>query len=44
MVDKIKSATICGDPVKMVRDDTRITFIYRHKHKKEITLSIKIIS
>jgi hypothetical protein len=43
-VDKIKSATIYGDPVKMVRDDKRITFIYSHKHKEEITLSIKIIS
>jgi beta-galactosidase len=41
-VDKIKSATMYGDPVKMVRDDTRITFIYSHKHKEEMTLSIKI--
>ena len=43
-VDKIKSATIYGHPVKMVRDDKRITFIYSHKHKEETTLSIKIIS
>jgi len=43
-VDRIKSATIYGDPVKMVRDDKRITFIYSHKHQEEITLSIKIIS
>ena len=43
-VDKIKSATIYSDPVKMVRDDKRITFIYSHKHKEEITLSIEVLS
>ncbi len=43
-VDKIKSATIDGDPVKMVRDDKRIAFIYSHKHKDEMTLSIRILS
>ena len=43
-VDRIKSATIYGDPVKMVRDDKRIAFIYSHKHKEEMTLSIRILS
>ena len=43
-VDKIKSATIYGDPVTMVCDDKRTTFIYRHKHKEEMTLSIRILS
>jgi len=43
-VDKIKSATIYGDPVKMVRADNRIAFIYSHKHKEEMTLSIRILS
>jgi beta-galactosidase len=43
-VDKIKSATIQGDPVKMVRDEKRVTFIYSHKHKEEMTLSIRILS
>jgi hypothetical protein len=43
-VDKIKSATIYGDTAKMVRDDKRTTFIYSHKHKEEMTLSIRITS
>ena len=43
-VDRIKSATIFGRPVKTVRDHKRITFIYSHKHKEEIILSIKMLS
>ena len=38
-VDKIKSATMDGEPVRMVRDEKRIAFIYRHKHKEEMTLT-----
>ncbi|HLZ86263.1 MAG TPA: beta-galactosidase [Puia sp.] len=41
-VDKIKSATIYGDPVKMVRDDKRVAFGYSHRHKEEMTLSVKL--
>ena len=33
---RIKSATLAGEPVKMVRDGKRIAFLYRHEHKKEI--------
>ena len=43
-VDKIKSATMYGEPVKMVRDDKRIAFRYRHKHQEEMTLSIRMLS
>jgi len=43
-VDHIQSATIDGEPVKMVRDNKRVTFLYRHKHREEIKLSTKIIS
>jgi beta-galactosidase len=41
-VAKIKSATIHGDPVTMVRDATRTAFIYQHQHKEHFTLSIRI--
>jgi beta-galactosidase len=43
-LDRIKSATMYGEPVKMVRDNNRIAFMYRHKHKQELTLSIKTVS
>ena len=41
-VEKIKSATICGETVKMFNDEKRIAFIYSHKHKKEMVLNIRI--
>ncbi|MCX6267547.1 MAG: beta-galactosidase, partial [Bacteroidetes bacterium] len=40
--DRIKSATMDGEAVDMVRSNKRITFIYCHKHKKEIILNIRI--
>ncbi len=43
-VDHIRSATIDGEPVRMVRDKKRITFLYRHKHSEGINLRIKIVS
>src|ERR1019366_964297 len=43
-VDRISSATISGEPARMVRDDKRITFIYRHKHREDVTLSIEILT
>lgn len=43
-VDQIKSAAIHGDPVRMVRDGKRTAFIYHHKHKEEMTLSIRMLS
>ncbi|HEV2437089.1 MAG TPA: beta-galactosidase [Verrucomicrobiae bacterium] len=43
-VGKIKSATMYGDPVRMVRDGKRTAFIYRHQHKEEMTLSVRILS
>jgi beta-galactosidase len=39
-IRKIKSATICNEPVKMIRDNERIVFIYSHEYKKEMTLDI----
>jgi len=39
-VKRIKSATVRGEAVKIVRDDKRIAFIYRHKHKDQLILSI----
>jgi hypothetical protein len=41
-INKIKSVTIPGETVKLVRDDKRIAITYRHKHKKEMILIIKI--
>lgn len=41
-VDKTKSATIQGDPVTMVRDDKRTVFTYRHPHKDDFILRIRI--
>jgi hypothetical protein len=43
-VDHIQAATIDGEPVKMIRDNKRVTFLYHHKHREEINLSIKIVS
>jgi len=42
-IGSIKSATLSGEPVKMVHDGKRIAFLYRHGHKKETTLTINII-
>jgi hypothetical protein len=39
---RIKSATIDGLPVKTVRYETRIGFIYSHKHRKEMLLKLII--
>ena len=41
-VQRIKSATLDGEAVKMFRDDKRIAFIYSHKHKKEMILNIRV--
>ena len=41
-VNRIKSATLNDEAVKMVRDNKRIAFIYNHKHKEETILKIKI--
>ncbi|MCK9422876.1 MAG: beta-galactosidase [Bacteroidales bacterium] len=40
-VQRIKSATLNGEYVKMVRDDKRVAFIYRHIHRNEMLLNIK---
>ncbi len=40
-VQSINSATIDGEAVKMVRDEKRVAFIYRHKHKGEMILAIQ---
>jgi beta-galactosidase len=41
-VDRIKSATIDGDVVKMVSDGKRIAFTYSHKLKAEVVITINI--
>ncbi len=41
-VNRIKSATLDGEVVKIVQDDKRIAFIYCHQHQKEMILNIKI--
>jgi len=41
-VDRIHSALIDGEAVKMVLDVNRIAFIYSHKHRKEMILNIEI--
>ena len=41
-VEKIHSAMIDGMSVEMVRDEKRIAFVYNHKHKNELVLSIII--
>jgi beta-galactosidase len=40
-VKRIKSATLGGETVKMVRDNKRIAFIYSHKYRDEMILNIK---
>ena len=39
---KIKSATVSGASVNLVREEQRITLIYHHKHKTEMTLTLNI--
>jgi beta-galactosidase len=39
---RIKSATLYGESVKMIRDGKRIAILYRHEHKKEFILTLKI--
>ena len=41
-VNRIKSATLRGKAVKMLRDNNRIAFIYNHKHRSEMILNIII--
>jgi beta-galactosidase len=41
-VKRIKSADIDGEPVKMFHDGKRVAFNYRHKHREEIILTIKL--
>jgi hypothetical protein len=41
-VEKIKSATLNGENVKMVRDGKRVAFVYNHKHRMEMILNIRI--
>jgi beta-galactosidase len=43
-MDHIQSATIDGEPVKMVSDNKRVTFLYRHTHGEAINLSTRIAS
>jgi len=43
-VDRISSATLLGETVRMVRDDKRTAFIYRHKHQEAVTLSVAILT
>ncbi|HUW92057.1 MAG TPA: beta-galactosidase [Bacteroidales bacterium] len=40
-INKIRSATISGIPVRMVREDKRVAFIYSHQYRKEFILDIK---
>jgi hypothetical protein len=40
-ISTIKSATMNSETIKLVRDDKRITLMYRHPHKKEMILNIK---
>lgn len=41
-IKSIESAALGGEPVKMIRDNKRISFIYNHLHKKEIVIKIKV--
>ncbi|NVO09748.1 MAG: beta-galactosidase [Bacteroidales bacterium] len=41
-VKRIRSATISSENIQMVKDGKRIAFIYSHKHRSEMILSIKI--
>lgn len=41
-VNRIKSATMRGKTVKMLRDNDRIAFLYSHKHRTGMILNIII--
>ena len=41
-INKLRSATLRGKTVKMVRDNNRIALIYSHKHRAEMILNIVI--
>ena len=41
-VDRIESATLNGENVKMVRDGKRVAFVYNHLHMVEMILTIRI--
>jgi hypothetical protein len=41
-VERIKSATLDGEAVKMVREGKCIAFVYTHKSKMEMNLSIRV--
>jgi beta-galactosidase len=43
-VGRIHSATISGQPVRMVRDDTRVAFLYSHAHKQTLVLKVELRS
>jgi beta-galactosidase len=40
-VDRIDSALIDGEAVKMVCNEKRITFLYGHKHRNEMILTVR---
>jgi len=41
-VDRIKAAAVDGEPAKMIRDNRRVAFTYGHRHKQEMTLSVRL--
>jgi beta-galactosidase len=43
-VEAIQSATLAGEPLKMVRDGKRVAFVYSHQHEHEMTLIISLTS
>ncbi len=41
-IKKINSATLDSEPVRIIRDEKRISCIFSHKHRSEITLKINL--
>jgi len=41
-INNIRFAKLNNKPVKLVRDDKRVSFMYNHEHKNEMILKIKI--
>jgi hypothetical protein len=41
-IKKINSVTLDGESVRKIRDEKRIAFIYSHKHRSEMILTIKL--
>lgn len=39
-VGRIRSASVDGEPVDIVRDEKRVAFTYNHNHQKEIVLRV----